>query len=119
MVFNVRDAINNEIWYTTTNNEKLDELPDEDSLNVTHEYTRGKGIINFVNQNQLTDINEELFMGQGNLSTIQIPLTVTYIHESAFAECISLNSVKLTNNDVENTHIKIIDKYCTYEKQRN
>jgi len=111
MVFNVRDAINNEIWYTTTDDEKLI-LTDESNLNVTHEYTRGKGVINFVDQIQLTNINEELFMGQKNLSTIQIPLTVTRIYESAFAECISLNSVKLTNNDIENTHIEIIDKYA-------
>lgn len=111
MTFNVHDAINNEIWYTTTDDEKMI-LLDEGNLNVSHEYTRGKGVINFVNQNILEDINVELFMGQKKLSTIQIPLTVTCIHESAFAECISLNSVKLTNNDAENTHIKIIDKYA-------
>lgn len=111
ITFTVRDAIDNEIWYTTTDDEKMI-LPDERNLNITHEYTRGKGVINFVNQNQLTDINVKLFMGQKNLSTIQIPLTVTRIYESAFAECISLNSVKLTNNDIENTHIEIIDKYA-------
>lgn len=112
MVFNVRDAINNEIWYTTTDNEKLS-LTQESILNVNHEYTRGKGVIEFVDINQLADIKQNLFINQKNLSTIQIPLTVNQIHEYAFAECISLNSVKLINTDVESAKIEIIDK-CAF-----
>lgn len=110
MVFNVRSAIDNEIWYTTTNNNELTNLPYGDLKVQQHEYTRGKGIIAF--DGQLISIVGNLFIGQGNLSTIQIPLTVKQIGESAFAECISLKSIKLTNNDIENANIESIGNYA-------
>lgn len=109
MVFNVHSAINNEIWYTTTDNKKVT-LSDESNLNVAHKYTRGKGIITF--EYQLEDITDELFSGNKNLSTIQIPLTVEQIGGSAFSECISLKSIKLTNNDIENANIESIGNYA-------
>jgi len=96
MVFNVRDAINNEIWYTTTDNKKLNNLQ-QSSLIIKHEYKQGKGVITF--DGDLTYIIGNLFNGKTNLSTIQIPLTVTDIDEYAFAGCTSLNSIKL--NDID------------------
>jgi hypothetical protein len=106
MVFNVHSAIDNEIWYTTTDNKELTELPYDNLTVQQHKYTRGKGIITF--KSQLLNIVKKLFNGKDTLSTIQIPLTVEQIGESAFAECISLKSIKLTNNDIENTNIKTI-----------
>lgn len=108
MVFNVHSAIDNEIWYTTTDNEKI-ELTDEDKLNVQHEYNRGKGVITFTTF--IENINEELFINKKNLSTIQIPLTVTNISESAFAGCTALNSIKLSNN-IKNSPIENIGNYA-------
>ena len=114
MIFNVRGAINNEIWYTTTDNKKLKLPYSDDVLTIQqHEYTRGKGVITF--DGQLTNIVTNLFMGNedlSTLSTIQIPLTVVQIAESAFAECISLKSIKLTNDDIENDNIEIIGSYA-------
>lgn len=109
MVFNVHGAIDNEIWYTTTDNKELNELQYGDLMVKQHEYTRGKGIITF--DSQLINIVRNLFNGKGTLSTIQIPLTITDIGDHAFANCNSLNSIKLSNN-VENSPIKIIGEYA-------
>lgn len=74
----------NQILYTTYSGAKLTFEDDEDPFNVdikTHEYVDGRGVIIF--KDNLTTIKKEAFEDK-DITTIEIPETVTTIEEKAF-----------------------------------
>ena len=91
----VPKAKSNEIWYTSTNREKIDPIqPDHFGATIqTNEYEYGLGKITF--DKDVTSIGESAFHGCGSLHSINIPSGVTSIGESAFSGCGSLHSINI------------------------
>ena len=83
----------NEIWYTTTDGEKI-------SFNannlVSNSYNNGRGVLKF--QNRVTSIKDKAFYDCSILTSITIPNSVTSIGESAFNWCNNLKSITIPNS---------------------
>ncbi len=75
---------NNEIWYTTSDEQLL--VVDSSAFNTpitSHVYSGGKGVITF--GATVTSIGEDAFYGKTKLTTITLPDCVTTIDVRAFA----------------------------------
>lgn len=85
---------NNEIWYTTTNGEKLFPYTTEASvfgaIIVSNTYEDGKGVLVF--DGDVTSIGLRAFINCTNLATITIPDSVTTIGICAFTRCYNLTA---------------------------
>ena len=84
------------IYYTTTDNQKLDVYPEDGYTVLFHDYSNGQGIIVFFEP--LTTIGNYAFQGCSSLTSVTIPDGVTTIGEAAFAECSSLTSVTIPDS---------------------
>lgn len=60
-------------------------------------HKKAKGISNIVLPDCVTEIGKDAFFGYENLESIEIPNTVTVIHEYAFANCSSIKKLILKN----------------------
>ncbi len=97
---------NNEIWYTSTNREKIDPFkPGNFGATIeTNEYKYGLGKITF--DKDVTTIGSETFKGYSktdptmciNLQSISIPSSVTSIGKNAFCDCKSLLSANIPSD---------------------
>lgn len=85
---------NSRLYYTTTDNQKLDVFHEYDETVLSHTYTDGVGMVVFVEP--LTRI-EEQFYACDSLESIFIPNTVTEIGNNAFFACFSLESIVIPN----------------------
>ena len=113
----------NEIWYSTTDGEKID-LGNQHGV-VSHTYLDSSGVIRFDHDieiissersdsnenniyftncknlksitlpNSITEIGYKAFAGCEQLQTITVPTDVTKIGENAFEDCTSLHSITL------------------------
>ena len=91
---------NNEIWYTSTNNQKI--TPHRTDIfgatynDANNRYEYGLGVITF--DNKVTSIGEMAFNpgdGYSCLQSISIPSGVESIGEMAFGNCFSLQSINI------------------------
>ncbi len=98
---------NNEIWYTSTNREKIDPYqPSHFGATIQkNEYKYGLGKITF--DKDVTSIGEQAFKGESeyshltmciNLQSISIPSSVTSIGKNAFCDCKSLLSANIPSD---------------------
>ena len=93
-------ATNKEIWYTTSNNQKL--TPNKtDVFGVTYNdannvYEYGLGVIRF--EDNVTSIGNEAFHTLGSLTSITIPESVTSIGNKAFMFCTNLTSITIPSS---------------------
>ena len=107
------------LYYTTTDNQKLDVYYESDETVLSHTYTDGVGMVVFVEPltsigyqafhkcNRLTSVNipdsvttigNYAFSGCNRLTSVTIPNSVTSIGDSAFSVCISLTSVNIPDS---------------------
>ena len=84
----------NEIWYTTINDEKID--INFDAAIVSHTYYNGKGIITF--EKKLSKIPSKAFSRCENLESIELPSNINTIGNAVFSGAYNLTHVKLPNN---------------------
>ena len=86
---------NNEIWYTSVYGNIVEPSNSSafDAKIVSDTYTNGKGVIKF--DGYVTAICAYAFDGSGNLTSMNIPDSVTTIGEDAFSICESLTSVTI------------------------
>ena len=89
---------NNEIWYTSVNEEVIDPYNVDafDATIVSNTYENGKGVIEF--DGDVTSIGQYAFNGCNSLTSITIPNSVTSIEYGAFYHCASLKSIALPDN---------------------
>ena len=94
----VHKSKNTEIWYSSTNNQKIDP-------NITNvfgatikdnKYEYGLGVITF--DNDVTSIGNKAYYKCGNLQSISIPSSVTKIGNEAFEGCGSLLSANIPSD---------------------
>lgn len=91
---------NDEIWYTSTNNQVVNPYVDTEegygfNVNiVSNTYSNGKGVIKF--DGSLTRVGFYTF-SESSISSISLPDSVTSIGQGAFQTCDSLTSVSLGN----------------------
>ena len=81
------------IYYTTTDNQKLDVYPEDGYTVLSHDYSNGQGIIVFFEP--LGTIVSFAFNGCTSLTSVTIPDNVWVIGERAFGNCHSLTSVTI------------------------
>lgn len=90
----------NEIWYTTTNSEKLDLTYNTSKFIenpiISNTYKDGKGVITF--QEALTCIPEQGFVNRNRLKTIILPDCVRSLECETFAGCNYLLNIQLSEN---------------------
>ena len=91
--FNLSNIPKNEIWYITTDGNKI--AHNFDGC-VSHSYTNGKGVIKF--KNNLTSIEYRGFYKCSSLKSIRIPDGVTLIGYDAFNGCTSLTSITIPDS---------------------
>ena len=84
------------IYYTTTDNQKLDVYPEDGYTVLSHDYSNGQGIIVFFEP--LGTIVNFAFNGCTSLTSVTIPDNVGTIGEAAFALCDSLTSVTIPDS---------------------
>ena len=93
---NIDSIPNNEIWYTSSDDNIvtpiISALPEIDS----NTYVDGKGVIKF--KTDVTKIGREAFKDRRSLTSIIIPDSVTSIWHEAFKDCTSLTSITIPNN---------------------
>ena len=88
---------NNEIWYTTTNNQKM--KPDYTNRfgaeydDANSKYEKGLGVMIFCGD--VTSIGNRTFYECSSLKGISIPSSVTNIEEFAFYDCSKLQSITI------------------------
>ena len=88
---------NNEIWYTTRNNEIARPYYGEfGAIIVRNVYENGKGIITF--DGEVTEFGNRVFFECDDLTSITIPESVTSIGNEAFSYCYSLNEITIPNS---------------------
>lgn len=88
------EQLNNEIWYTTSDEKPVVIINDSFDANVvSNEYKYGKGIITF--DADLTVIGDALAWLNTNLTSIILPYSIVSIGEWAFAYCFGLTSISL------------------------
>ncbi len=86
---------NTEIWYTTSNGERI-ELSNYDVFGagyLSNTYINGKGVITF--EGAVTTIGQGAFTSCSTLTSIQIPETVTSIGLAAFGGCSGLTGIEI------------------------
>ena len=83
----------NEIWYTTTDGEKItiDKADVFGATIISNTYVDSRGVIKF--DKAVTEIGEEAFEYCSNLTSVTLPNNVTKIGEHTFSSCGSLESV--------------------------
>ena len=82
----------NQIWYTTTNNEAVTVTVNESNID-SNTYSNGKGVITFVND--LSEIPQNMFKGISTLSSVTLPKSIRTIGKYAFQGCSALSSVTM------------------------
>lgn len=93
--FEVETIPNNQIWYTSSNGNKV--YPNFNHANITsNHYENGKGVITFTGT--ITSIEDNAFQGCYSLTNITIPSSVTTIGNSAFENCHSLTNINIPNS---------------------
>ena len=96
----VTNIPNNEIWYTTTDGNKLFPQTTEPTIFgailVSNTYSVGKGVLTF--DDDITLIGDSAFSDCTTLATITIPDSVTTIGEKAFQNCSSLTSITIPDS---------------------
>ena len=96
----VTNIPNNEIWYTTTDGNKLFPPTTEPAIFgaflVSNTYSDGKGVLTF--DDDITLIGGSAFSGCTTLATITIPESATTIGDYAFSSCSSLTSVTIPDS---------------------
>lgn len=86
---------NNEILYTTANGEKI-ELNGEIAIGATivsNTYENGQGVISF--DSEVTNIQRNAFRGMKQLTSIEMPGSITIINDYAFYNCTALDSINI------------------------
>ena len=83
------------LYYTTTDNQKLDVYNESDKTVLSHTYTDGVGMVVFVEP--LTSIGDCTFRDCYSLESIDIPDSVTSLGVCVFMDCDSLESVVMPN----------------------
>ena len=110
---------NNQIIYTTNNNEKIDTNNISiDGISISNEYNTNYGIIEFTDSStkepkNIENLNKEIFNNKKTLVSVELPLTCTKIDESAFEGCESLNSFTQSSLNVLTNIEKYAFKNCT------
>lgn len=84
---------NNEIWYTTSDNNILMLNP---VINCSNTYENGKGVLAF--PGDLSTIGRTAFRDSSTLTSISLPNGVREIPDGAFYGCSALTSIILPNN---------------------
>ena len=97
----VSSVPNNQIWYTSANNEIIEPYAtDVFGANIiSNTYENGKGIITF--DEEVKVIGNSVFDGCYNLTTISIPNSVTKIGTFAFSGCSNLKSIIIPDGITE------------------
>lgn len=87
-----QDIPNNEIWYTSYDNQIVQPFQTDvfGATIISNTYSEGKGVIKF--DGNVTSIGYDAFAG-ATLKTITMPNSVTSIGENAFAKSLTLTSV--------------------------
>ena len=97
--FECKQQQNNEIWYSSTNGQKVDpEFTDVFGATMqsnVYYSERNMGIITF--NGEVTSIGIDAFFNCDNLASVAIPNSVTSIGKRAFIQCTSLASVTIPN----------------------
>lgn len=83
-----------EIWYTSSNDEIIE--PYNTSSISSNTYQNGMGVIKF--QTSITEVHESLFVQCEELTSVILPNSVTTIKPSAFLGCTNLTSITLSDN---------------------
>ncbi len=98
--FECKQQQNNEIWYSSTNGQKVEpEFTDVFGATMqsnVYYSERNMGIITF--NGEVTSIGIDAFFNCDNLASVTIPNSVTSIGERAFLQCSSLASVTIPNS---------------------
>ena len=98
--FECKQQQNNEIWYSSTNGQKVDpKFTDVFGATIqsnVYYSERNMGIITF--NGEVTSIGSNAFYDCDNLASVTIPNSVTSIGSYAFAWCPSLVSVTIPNS---------------------
>ena len=81
------------LYYTTKDNQKLNNYPEDGYSVLSHTYADGQGMVVFYSP--LTSIGDGAFCDCGKLTSVTIPDSVTSIGEGAFLWCSSLKSVNI------------------------
>ena len=81
------------LYYTTNDNQKLNNYPEDGYSVLSHTYADGQGMVVFYSP--LTSIGDGAFCDCGKLTSVTIPDSVTSIGEGAFLWCSSLKSVNI------------------------
>ncbi len=94
----VSSVPNNQIWYTSANNEIIDPYAtDVFGANIiSNTYENGKGVIAF--GGEVTEIGYEAFRCCSSLTSITIPDSVTSIGNWSFSDCSSLTSITIPDS---------------------
>lgn len=98
----VSKPANNEIWYTTSNDSKLELSSDKFGVTIkSHEKSGDKWVVTF--EEDLTMLGEDntmsgAFYGQKTLTSVVLPDSITKIGLWAFYSCSALQSVVLPAN---------------------
>ena len=92
-----QDIPNNEIWYTSYDNQIVQPFQTDvfGATIISNTYSDGKGVIKF--DGNVTSIGYDAFAG-ATLKTITMPNSVTSIGENAFAKCTTLESVMIPHS---------------------
>ena len=92
-----KDVINNKIYYTTSDGNKMYPYSTEPDIFgavlISNAYKDGRWVLTF--DDAVTSIGEKAFYGCTSLTSITIPESVTEIGSYAFEECTSLTSVNI------------------------
>ena len=98
--FECKQQQNNEIWYSSTDGQKVDpHVTDVFGATIqsnVYYSDRNMGIITF--NGEVTSIGSAAFFYCDNLASVTIPNSVTSIGERAFIHCTSLASVTIPNS---------------------
>lgn len=98
--FECKQQQNNEIWYRSTNGQKVDpNVTDVFGATIqsnVYYSDRNMGIITF--NGEVTSIGSNAFFDCDNLASVTIPNSVTSIGGQAFTNCSSLTSVTIPNS---------------------
>ncbi len=89
---------NNQIWYTSANNEIIEPYAKDgfDTNIISNTYENGKGIITF--DGEITAIGNWTFRNNHSLTSINIPDSVISIGDYAFGNCSSMTRIIIGNN---------------------